>query len=595
MIITKYKLFLESQSENMWNIIPESVKDLHALFKKNGKKLFVVGGAVRDFINNETPKDFDLCTDALPNEVVNIIGNKWRTTLQGQSFGVVVVYTDDQPKGMEIATFREDQYGDKLGITRNPDVKYSTIDKDVQRRDITFNALFYDLEKKEIIDLVDGVKDIKDKITKFIGEPNLRIKEDPLRILRILRFTCRYQFKLDSESFDAIKANKSSLSIISKERIWAMSGDNPGEIMKAWKQSKSFSQYLNLFTDLDLWSVLLPGLEINTNIKDSEYLECYFANLLKNNDTRILTRRLIQEFKMETEFARKVIALVNLLNLTPFNVTDMYKQINIAAISKQVMLDWFQITGIKDRMFMAFLTYRPSVSSEDLMKQGFSGPELGREIKRREAVMFSQSLKLFEAYSQDDEINDDKLLIEQILKDYIEQVKFIDDEKFRTWQGLEIGDTTTYPGLPSSQAEPPKGRYILSVISIKKTDHYLMGVVDRSYFDEDDYDNWQTENLNMIKSEFDTSKREPIIVIEGADGLYSVVDGHHRLVIANELGRQSILALVIKNDTSNKLEWQESLKDIAQLYIKAKAGNLKWTKDRTSKFISWLETYILWI
>lgn len=390
MIITKYKLFLESKSNDMWNIIPDSVKELHQLFKQKGKKLFVVGGAVRDFINNETPKDFDLCTDALPNEVLDIIGGKWRTTLQGQSFGVVVVYTDDQPKGMEIATFREDQYGDKLGITRNPDVKYSTIDKDVQRRDITFNALFYDLEKKEIIDLVDGVKDIKNKITRFIGEPNLRIKEDPLRILRILRFTCRYQFKLDTNSFDAIKANKSSLSIISKERIWAMSGDNPGEIMKAWKQSKSFSQYLNLFTDLDLWSVLLPGLEINTNIKDSEYLECYFANLLKNNDTRILTRRLVQEFKMETEFARKVLALVNLLNLTPFNVTDMYKQINIAAISKEVMLDWFQITGIKDRMFMAFLNYKPSVSSEDLMKQGFSGPELGREIKRREAIMFSQ-------------------------------------------------------------------------------------------------------------------------------------------------------------------------------------------------------------
>ena len=213
------------------------------------------------------------------------------------------------------------------------------------------------------------------------------------------------------------------------------------------------------------------------------------------------------------------------------------------------------------------------------------------EEKRKKSLL--EKLKLFEAYSHEDKIYKANLFwLVYHLKDYIEQVKFIDDEKLRTWQGLEIGDITTYSKLPSSQAEPPKGIYTLSIIPIKKTDHYLMGHVDRSYFDEDDYDNWQTETLNMIKSEFDTKKREPIIAIEGADGLYTVVDGHHRLVVANELGRQSILALVIKNDTSKKLEWQDSLNDIAKSYIKAKAGNLKWTKEQTSKFISWLETSI---
>lgn len=393
MIITKYRLFLESQSNNMWSIIPESVKELHEIFKKNGKKLFVVGGAVRDFINGETPKDFDLCTDALPAEVLDMIGDRWRTTLQGQSFGVVVVYTEDEPKGMEIATFREDQYGDKLGITRNPDVKYSTIEKDVQRRDITFNALFYDLDKKEIIDLVGGAEDIKNKITRFIGEPNLRIQEDPLRILRMLRFTCRYDFKLDAESFEAIKKNKSRLSIISKERIWAMSGDNPGEIMKAWKQAMSFTKYLNLFTELELWNVLLPELVINSNIKDSNYLECYLANLFKNNDVRVLQRRLVQEFKIELEVTRKIIALINLLNLTPSNVTDIYKQVRIALITKEVILDWYKVNDIDDKMFLAFVDYKPSVSAEELMKQGFSGPELGNEIKRRETIAFSKKLE----------------------------------------------------------------------------------------------------------------------------------------------------------------------------------------------------------
>ena len=176
----------------MWSIIPESVKELHLLFKKNSKKLYVVGGAVRDFLNSEKPKDFDLCTDATPDEVLDILGRNYKTNLQGKAFGVVVVYTHDQPKGMEIATFREDQYNDKLGVTRNPDVKFSTIEKDVERRDLTINGLFFDLDTKEIVDLVGGIEDLNNKIIRMIGDPELRIKEDPLRILRCLRAACRY-------------------------------------------------------------------------------------------------------------------------------------------------------------------------------------------------------------------------------------------------------------------------------------------------------------------------------------------------------------------------------------------------------------------
>jgi tRNA nucleotidyltransferase/poly(A) polymerase len=109
MLIKKFRMFYESKSD-MASIIPKSVKVLHTLFKASGKKLYVVGGAVRDFLNNESPKDFDLCTDATPDEVLEILGKKYRTNLQGKSFGVVVVYTDDQPKGMEIATFRDESY-----------------------------------------------------------------------------------------------------------------------------------------------------------------------------------------------------------------------------------------------------------------------------------------------------------------------------------------------------------------------------------------------------------------------------------------------------------------------------------------------------
>jgi poly(A) polymerase len=182
-------MFLESKS--MLDIVPQSVKDLHKLFSNSGKKLYLVGGSVRDFLTGDKPKDFDLATDALPDEVLAIVDGKYRTNLQGKAFGVVVVFTKDQPDGMEIATFREDLYDDKLGKTRNPDVKFTSIENDVLRRDLRINGLFFDLDKNEIVDLVGGVNDIKNGIIGMIGDPDLRIKEDPLRILRAIRMACR--------------------------------------------------------------------------------------------------------------------------------------------------------------------------------------------------------------------------------------------------------------------------------------------------------------------------------------------------------------------------------------------------------------------
>jgi tRNA nucleotidyltransferase/poly(A) polymerase len=166
-------MFLES-NKTMLDIIPQSVKDLHKLFKASGKKLYLVGGAVRDFLTGDKPKDFDLATDALPDEVLEILGKKYRTNLQGRAFGVVVVFTEDQPMGMEIATFRED-----VSKGRNPEVKLGvTIEDDVKRRDLTYNALFYDLDTKDIVDLVGGKSDLESGITKMVGDPTERFDED---------------------------------------------------------------------------------------------------------------------------------------------------------------------------------------------------------------------------------------------------------------------------------------------------------------------------------------------------------------------------------------------------------------------------------
>jgi hypothetical protein len=277
---------------------------------------------------------------------------------------------------------------------RNPDVIFSTIEKDVERRDIPYNALFYDLDKREIVDLVGGVEDLRTKTTKFVGDPSMRIKEDPLRILRLLRFNCRYQFSIDVKTANAIKENKSRLKIISKERIWAFSGDNTGEFMKAWKQAKNFSEYLELYNQFDLWEDIFPGIKVNTEIKDSKYLEVYLANILKDNTKSVLDS-LVSNLKMEVDWVRKVIFLISLLDLSPETITDFYKSKVVSRVSDDIILDWYRINGINDKMHLAFLEFSPSVSSQELMSKGFKGKELGDEIKRLEVKKFKS---LYEAH-----------------------------------------------------------------------------------------------------------------------------------------------------------------------------------------------------
>jgi len=400
MIITNYKKFFESQKQSdMWNIIPDSVKELHQLFQSHGKKLFVVGGAVRDFLTGDKPKDFDLCTDALPDEVLSILGRKYRTNLQGKAFGVVVVYTDDEPSGMEIATFRQD-----VSKGRNPEVKLGVgIEDDVKRRDLTYNALFFDLDKREIVDLVGGVEDMTNRITRMVGDSSERIDEDSLRILRSFRFASRYGTPLDESLVKAIHDRKNKypdrlvsidpdtgkLQRISQERIW-----EEMELKKSWKQAKNYSDYLKFFNQFDMWGEVFPGSKINTEIVDSNDFVCYFANLFYleawSND---LERRLIDKYKVPIDIARKIVFLVRLEELDETNVVDYYRSKVKCHITDAEIKEWMRIKNIDSHIIDTFLKYKPSVSSEELMAQGFKpGKALGDEIKRLEIENFKKML-----------------------------------------------------------------------------------------------------------------------------------------------------------------------------------------------------------
>lgn len=163
--------------------LPKEIQTLNDAFKQSGHKLYLVGGAVRDVLLGKTPKDYDVTTAAKPEEVVNIL-NKYGiyNFPKGEAFGVVSAVINGEE--FEIATFRSDETKG-----RHPEVKIGvSIESDAARRDLRINAIYYDIENSEIIDLVGGLDDLKNGVIQMVGNPQDRFEEDPLRILRFFRF-----------------------------------------------------------------------------------------------------------------------------------------------------------------------------------------------------------------------------------------------------------------------------------------------------------------------------------------------------------------------------------------------------------------------
>jgi len=384
-------MFLENLNTEI--PLPNDIIEISNAYINAGKDIFLVGGAVRDFIQGVKPKDWDLVTNALPNESKDILKGFRVSDEQGKNFGVLRVYTKDEPEGYEIASYRRDisggrdTKGDDQKVEMGADV---TIEDDCNRRDLTMNALFYDIKNKKIVDLVGGVDDIKNGIVRAVGDASQRFIEDRLRILRIFRFAARTGGQIDKKTADSIKKDNRLKGIgakddVSQERIWE-------EIRKAWKQAKDYRNYLALFTKFDMWNQVFPGVEINTELVDSKNFVVVIASLFRNESTEGLEKKMVQDFRIEQEVAKKVLFLIDLSNMTVEEAYDMAKRRQQCAISDDTILEWLKATNSKSPITLKFIEYKPTVSSQELMAQGIKGKDLGIEIKRLETEKFKQML-----------------------------------------------------------------------------------------------------------------------------------------------------------------------------------------------------------
>src|SRR5881397_363567 len=187
-------------------------RDVVARLRESGHIAYFAGGCVRDIVRSQIPKDFDIATDARPEVVQRLFS---RTHAVGAHFGVIIVLENGFQ--FEVATFRSD---DAYIDGRHPSaVRFSSPEEDAKRRDFTINGMFYDPVAEEVIDFVGGRSDVAAKLVRAIGDPAQRFSEDRLRMPRAVRFATALDYKIDSQTWDALLASAPSINQISAERI----------------------------------------------------------------------------------------------------------------------------------------------------------------------------------------------------------------------------------------------------------------------------------------------------------------------------------------------------------------------------------------
>jgi poly(A) polymerase/tRNA nucleotidyltransferase (CCA-adding enzyme) len=240
--------------------IPTEISQIIGALEKAGFSAYLVGGCVRDLLLNQTPKDWDIATSAHPDQIVPLFPK----TFYENAFGTVTVVNeeaaDESLRHVEITPFRlEAKYSDQ----RHPDaVTWSDkLEDDLKRRDFTVNALAYNPRQKALVDLYEGQRDIKDRMVRAVGSATERFTEDPLRLLRAIRFAAQLDFVIESETAEAMSASAPLLAAISRERI----RDEFTKIIMSLRPMIG----LVLAHKLSLLSQFLPELEEGLNVKQN--------------------------------------------------------------------------------------------------------------------------------------------------------------------------------------------------------------------------------------------------------------------------------------------------------------------------------------
>lgn len=312
--------------------IDASLIDRDALYileklRQAGFSAYLVGGSVRDILVKRTPKDFDISTSAHPEQIKAIFGRK--CILIGRRFRLAHLRFGH--KIIEVSTFRTGENDSDL-ITH--DNEWGTEEEDVMRRDFTVNGLYYDSSNDSVIDYVGGWEDIQHGILRTIGEPEVRFKQDPVRLIRLLKFQARFGFTIDPKTDQAARECRNEITKSSPARIL--------EEMLRMLESGASAPFFRLLAEYNLLAILFPSLMRAIRTPQGKLIFHYLAcadrlhhhkgkNIL---DRAVLTSCLIfplLEYELEkTYLSKKVIPHIGEITLV---ASSLIKEILIQAFS----------------------------------------------------------------------------------------------------------------------------------------------------------------------------------------------------------------------------------------------------------------------
>ena len=323
--------------------------------QKSGFQAYVVGGCVRDLLLGLKPKDFDVATDAQPNEVKALFR---RSRIIGRRFQIVHVQFSREL--IEVTTFRSNENAEDNGANRSTqraqsksglltrDNVFGSLQDDATRRDLTVNALYYDPADNSIHDFTDGLEDIEKKVIRIIGNPSSRYREDPVRLLRVARFAAKLSFDIDTNTAKSIHQRAADLQQVSPPRLF-------DETLKLYMSGKGEATF-KLLKEHGLFKYLVPQLH-RIMQSDQDNIDGLIEQAFINTDRRIaanqrVTPAFIYAVLLWPVVERKATQLRQQGNSTSYSMSKagseaISNQIAVTAIPKRFTIPMREIWDLQ--------------------------------------------------------------------------------------------------------------------------------------------------------------------------------------------------------------------------------------------------------
>lgn len=294
-VVSKIRIY--PRPEHNISRVQISENALKVLYKlqKEGFDAYLVGGCVRDLLLGREPKDFDVVTNADPEQIRKVFRN---CRLIGRRFRLAHVHFGREV--IEVATFRGvgEEQNDKQVLNKEGrllrDNVYGTIEEDVWRRDFTVNALYYNIKDFSVVDFVGGMADHKASTLRLIGDPETRFREDPVRMLRAVRFAVKLGFKLHPDCEKAMHKAAELLSSIPSARLY-------DESLKLFLSGYAL-QTFEMLRHYGLFQVLFPATENSLSMEENGFPRLLLIKALENSDNRIAEGKTVTAYFLFAAF-----------------------------------------------------------------------------------------------------------------------------------------------------------------------------------------------------------------------------------------------------------------------------------------------------